>query len=161
MTRCGEEPGTTLPGLTLCRRPNYRRSIAEKLNLPERHFYQFRLAFGDTQAKGSFKVMDDAVADAIGTDIILPESAVKPSIKMPGALANALGFGAKCVQGPIILGIREVSRPLQFESSYTVLQHAPVGSIETEIVPQAVKTITTLKEAWRQGNHREVVELIG
>ena len=54
-----------------------------------------------------------------------------------------------------------LSRPLQFESSYTVLQHAPVESIETEIVPQAVKTISALKEAWRLGNHREVVELIG
>ena len=138
-----------------------RKSLFGKLNLPERHFYQFRLAFGETQAKGSFKAMDDAVADAIETDIVLPESAVKPSIKMPGTLANILGFGARRVQGPIILGIREVSRPLQFESSYTVLQHAPVESIETEIVPQAVKTIGTLKEAWKQGNHREVVELIG
>ena len=138
-----------------------RKSLFGKLNLPERHFYQFRLAFGETQAKGSFKVMDDAVADAIETDVVLPESAAKPGIKMPGTLANILGFGARRVQGPIILGIREVSRPLQFESSYTVLQHAPVESIETEIVPQAVKTIETLKEAWKQGNHREVVELIG
>src|SRR5246500_780548 len=38
-----------------------RKSLFEKLNLPERHFYQFRLAFGETQAKGSFKVMTDEV----------------------------------------------------------------------------------------------------
>ena len=41
------------------------------------------------------------------------------------------------------------------------IQHAPVESIETEIVPQAVEMIETLKTAWREGNHRKVVELIG
>jgi len=138
-----------------------RMSLFGKLNLPGRHFYQFRLAFGETQAKGSFKVMDDAVADALRVDIILPETAVKPAMKTPSALANVLGFGARRVEGPIVLGIREVSRPLQFESSYTVLQHAPEDSIENEIVPQAVSTIDTLKQAWKEGNHRKVVELIG
>jgi hypothetical protein len=138
-----------------------RKSLFEKLNLPERHFYQFRLAFGETQAKGGFKVMDDEVADALRVDIILPESSIKPSIKMPSALADVFGFGARRVEGPIVLGIREVSRPLQFESSYTVLQHAPEDSIENEIVPQAVGMIDALKQAWKTGNHREVVELIG
>ena len=138
-----------------------RKSLFGKLNLPERHFYQFRLAFGETQAKGSFKVMDDDVADTLNVDIILPESSVKPSIKMPSTLASVLGFGARYVEGAIVLGIRDVSRPLQFESSYTVLQHAPVESIENEIVPQAVSMIDLLKQAWKEGNHREVVELIG
>jgi hypothetical protein len=138
-----------------------RRSLFGKLNLTERHFYQFRLAFGDTQAKGSFKVMDDDVADTLNVDIILPESSVKPSIKMPSTLASILGFGARYVEGAIVLGIRDVSRPLQFESSYTVLQHAPVESIENEIVPQAVSMIDSLKQAWKEGNHRDVVELIG
>ena len=41
-----------------------RRSMFEKLDLPARHFYQFRLAFNRTQAKGSFKVMENDVADA-------------------------------------------------------------------------------------------------
>jgi hypothetical protein len=138
-----------------------RRSLFRKLRLSEGHFYQFRLAFGETQAKGSFKVMGDDVADALGVDIIVPESSVKPSMKMPSTLASLVGFGARNFNGPIVLGIREVSRPLQFESSYTVLQHAPVESIETEIVPQAVEMIETLKTAWREGNHRKVVELVG
>jgi len=34
-----------------------RKTLFSKLQLPEGHFYQFRLAFGDTQAKGSFKTM--------------------------------------------------------------------------------------------------------
>ncbi|HEU0140157.1 MAG TPA: hypothetical protein VFQ79_10615, partial [Bryobacteraceae bacterium] len=50
-----------------------RRSLFEKLGLPARHFYQFRLAFNRTQAKGSFKVMENDVADHISADIILPK----------------------------------------------------------------------------------------
>ena len=138
-----------------------RRSLFKKLALPEGHFYQFRLAFGETQGKGSFKIMADEVADALGVDIIVPESSIKPSMKMPSALASFVGLGSRTFKSEIVLGIREVSRPLQFESSYTVLQHAPVESIETEIVPQAVEMIETLKTAWREGNHRKVVGLIG
>jgi hypothetical protein len=138
-----------------------RRSHFRKLELPEGHFYQFRLAFGETQGKGSFKIMADDVADALGIDIIVPESSIKPSMKMPSALASFVGLGSRIFKSEIVLGIREVSRPLEFESSYTVLQHAPVESIETEIVPQAVEMIETLKAAWREGNHRKVVELIG
>ena len=138
-----------------------RRSLFKKLALPEGHFYQFRLAFGETQAKGSFKIMADDVADALGVDIIVPESSIKPSMKMPSALASFVGLGSRMFKSEIVLGIREISRPLQFESSYTVLQHAPAESIETEIVPQAVERIETLKTAWREGNHRKVVELIG
>jgi hypothetical protein len=51
-----------------------RRSLFEKLHLPDRHFYQFRVAFNRVQAKGSFKVMENDVADHIGADIILPKS---------------------------------------------------------------------------------------
>jgi len=138
-----------------------RRRLFRKLELPEGHFYQFRLAFGETQAKGSFKIMADDVADALRADIIVPESSIKPSMKMPSALASFIGLGSRIFESEIVLGIREVSRPLEFESSYTVLQHAPAESIETEIVPQAVKMIETLKTAWRDGNHRKVVELIG
>jgi hypothetical protein len=41
-------------------------------------FYQFRLAFDKTQAKGSFKIMEDEVAKKLEADIILPKSSVKP-----------------------------------------------------------------------------------
>jgi hypothetical protein len=138
-----------------------RRRLFRKLRLPEGHFYQFRLAFAETQAKGSFKIMDDDVADAIGSDIVVPESSVKPKMKMPSNVAKLIGLGESRFKGTIVLGIREVSRPLEFESSYTVTQHAPAESIETEIVPEAVEMIETLKTAWREGNHRKVVELIG
>ena len=57
------------------------QSLFLKLNLPAHRFYQFRLAFDKTQAKGSFKVMGDDVAQKLETDIILPKSAVKPDYR--------------------------------------------------------------------------------
>ena len=117
-----------------------RRSLFEKLALPEGHFYQFRLAFAETQAKGSFKVMTDEVADALGCRH--HRSGEFDQAQYQDAecrLASMIGLGFAHLKSAIVLGIREVSRPLQFESSYTVLQHAPVESIETEIVPQAVE----------------------
>jgi hypothetical protein len=138
-----------------------RRSLFLKLRLPEGYFYQFRLAFENTQAKGSFKIMDDSVADALGCDIIVPESSVKPGLRKQSVLSTVLGSDVRTFRGPIVLGIREISRPLTFESSYTVLQHAPVDAIATEIVPQAREKIDILKAAWRDRNHEVIVEMIG
>ena len=59
---------------------NVRHSV-----IPPGAFYQFRLAFERTQAKGSFKVMTDKVAERLDADIILPASSVKPEyIADPG-----------------------------------------------------------------------------
>ena len=46
------------------------RSMFSRLNLPGGGFYQFRLAFATTQAKGSFKVMEDDVAELVEADVI-------------------------------------------------------------------------------------------
>jgi len=51
--------------------------IARKV-LRSHRFYQFRLSFDKTQAKGSFKVMADELAEKLEADIILPKSSVKP-----------------------------------------------------------------------------------
>ena len=56
--------------------------LFRKLNLPDQRFYQFRLAFDRTQAKGSFKIMQDDVADLLKADIIVPESSVKPKLEL-------------------------------------------------------------------------------
>lgn len=45
---------------------------AETKMLRSRRLYQFRLAFEKTQAKGSFKLMADEVAQKLEADIILP-----------------------------------------------------------------------------------------
>ena len=138
-----------------------RKSLFAQLHLKTGSFYQFRLAFGNTQAKGSFKVMKDDVADALEVDIIIPESSVRPALKLPAYLFTKLGLSSRTTRGTVVLGIREVSKNWTFESSYTVLQNCPEAAIFTEIVPQARQVIDELAEAFRTQNHRKVVEMIG
>src|SRR6185437_8107746 len=92
--------------------------------LPEGRFYQFRMAFANTQAKGAFKIMEDDVSDALEADFVLPESAVKPGLKIPAVMHSIFGPSRR-FRGDVVVGIREVSRQLEFESSYTLIEHAP------------------------------------
>ena len=111
-----------------------RRSLFSKLQLPENCFYQFRLAFEKAQAKGSFKVMEDEAAQLLDADIVLPESAVKPGLKAPVMMDSVFGNGRR-FRGSVVVGIRDVSRKLEFESSYTLIEHAPDDSMQLEILP--------------------------
>lgn len=138
-----------------------RQSMFEKLGLPAGRFYQFRLAFAQTQAKGSFKIMPDEVADVLETDVILPVSSVKPEYKGPSKLIAWLTGEARTFAGEMILGIRDVSRPLDFESSYTVVQHAPEDSFELEIKPHALAQTAKLKDLLDNRNFTGLFELLG
>jgi hypothetical protein len=138
-----------------------RQSLFTKLGLAPNCFYQFRLAFHQTQAKGSFKVMDDEVADALEADIILPESAVKPELKIPVKFFSIFGKEGRTFRGPIVLGIREQSRPLEFDSSYTLVEHAPEDSIRLEILPEALRSVQKVSEALTEGQYGELLELLG
>ena len=137
------------------------RSLSKRLKLPEQRFYQFRLAFEKTQAKGSFKVMEDDVAEKLEADIILPQSSVKPEYKGPSRLLRWLVGSAKTFTGPIVLGIREVSRPLTFESSYTLIEHAGKDSIEMEVKPFALEQVAKLRAAVEQQDFEELFRLLG
>ncbi len=136
-----------------------KREIAGK-RLPEGRFYQFRMAFADTQAKGAFKIMEDDVSDALETDFVLPESAVKPGLKIPAVMYSIFGPGRR-FRGSVVIGIREVSRQLEFESSYTLVEHAPEDSIQLEILPQAMKQVAKLSEAVGEGRYEDLLELLG
>jgi hypothetical protein len=138
-----------------------RKSIFDKLSLPNDRFYQFRLAFAQTQAKGSFKIMPDDVADALDTDVILPVSSVKPEYKGPSKLIAWLTGEARTFAGEMVLGIREYSRPLNFESSYTVVQHAPEESFELEIKPYALAQTAKLKNFLEDRDFAGLFELLG
>ncbi|MBK7926010.1 MAG: hypothetical protein IPJ98_00535 [Bryobacterales bacterium] len=138
-----------------------RKSIFDRLGMPEGRFYQFRLAFAQTQAKGSFKVMPDDVADALDTDVILPVSSVKPEYKGPSKLLAWLTGEARTFAGEMILGIRECSRQLSFESSYTVVQHAPEDSFELEIKPHALAEAAKLKALLEDRDFTGLFELLG
>ncbi|MHB8656225.1 MAG: hypothetical protein ACYDA9_20400 [Terriglobia bacterium] len=138
--------------------------LFRKLNLPAHRFYQFRLAFDKTQAKGSFKVMADDVAEKLEADIILPKSAVKPEYKgsLLRSFRSLLGDQqAHGYHGPIVLGIRDVSRDLQFKSSYTLVEHAPADSIELEIKSYALQQIEKLEAAVKDGDFTELFRLLG
>ena len=138
-----------------------RRSLFEKLGLPARHFYQFRLAFNRTQAKGSFKVMENDVADHISADIILPKSSMKPALPEKSSWVKLCFGDAQMFRGPIVLGIREVSRELEYESSYTLLTHAPESTIDLEVLPHALQQVQTLKTTVEENNFDELFRLLG
>ena len=108
--------------------------------------------------------MADDVAQKLETDIILPKSAVKPEYK--GSLMRSFRslFGdqqAHGYRGPIVLGIRDVSRDLQFKSSYTLVEHAPEDSIELEIKSYALQQIEKLEAAVKDGDFTELFRLLG
>ena len=136
-----------------------KHNVERKL-LPSDRFYQFRMAFGNTQAKGAFKIMEDEVADVLEADFVLPESAVKPGLKMPAVMYSIFGPGRR-FRGTLAIGIREVSRQLEFESSYTLIEHAPEDSIQLEILPQAMKQVAELSDAVGAGRYEELLELLG
>jgi len=137
-----------------------RRSLFSKLGLPDNCFYQFRLAFHETQAKGSFKVMEEDVAELLDADIVLPESAVKPGLKASVTMYSIFGKGRR-FRGPIVLGIRELSRELEFESSYTLIEHAPDDSIQLEILPEALGQVRKLNDSISEGRYDDLLELLG
>lgn len=137
-----------------------RRSLFQELQLPENCFYQFRLAFEKTQAKGSFKVMEDEAAQLLDADIVLPESAVKPGLKAPALMYSVFGKGRR-FRGPVVLGIREFSRKLEFESSYTLIEHAPDDSLQLEILPEALGQVRRLNDSISEGRYQELLELLG
>jgi hypothetical protein len=142
-----------------------RRSHFERLRLPDHRFYQFRMSFENTQAKGSFKIMEDDVADALSVDFLIPRSSCKPDFKEPECVrqcATTSGrISGQYSRGRVVIGIREISRDLQFSSSYTLVEHAPVNSIETEIKPIAMAAVEKVKTAIATNDFAELFRLLG
>jgi hypothetical protein len=139
------------------------RRIHSKVLRPHR-LYQFRLAFDRTQAKGSFKVMEDDVAAKLEADVILPKSSVKPKYQggMVRTIRSFMGDRqAHAYRGPAVIGIRDVSRNLEFQSSYTLVEHAPVDSIELEVKPYALENIERVRKAYEENDFTQLFELIG
>jgi hypothetical protein len=142
-----------------------RRSYFERLHLADRHFYQFRMSFESTQAKGSFKIMEDDVADALSVDFVIPRSSCKPEFKKPECARQcptAAGrMSGQYSTGRVVIGIREISRELQFSSSYTLVEHAPLISIETEIKPIAMAAVEKVKTAIASNDFTELFRILG
>lgn len=138
-----------------------RESIAAShLDLRPGSVSQFRIAFDKTQGKGSFKIMKDDVADLLDADVILPQSSVKPGLKFFEKVHGPFDHGCR-FRGRTVMGIREIARRLEFESSYTLTQHAPGDSILTEIIPQTKAQVDRVGDALENGRYKELLELIG
>jgi hypothetical protein len=142
------------------------RFRASGRELPAERFYQFRLAFDSTQAKGACKVMEDDVAEFLGADIILPESSVKPEYKGPSRWlelfrSETRQLEVRTYRGSIIFGIREISEPREFESSYTLVEHASWETLKSEILPHARSQVRKLRAAVDEGNYEGLLELLG
>ena len=108
--------------------------------------------------------MGDDVAQKLETDIILPKSAVKPDYRggLVRSFRSLLGDRqAHAYRGHIVLGIRDVSRDLQFRSSYTLVEHAPTDSIELEIKAYALQEIEKLEAAVKEGDFTELFRILG
>ena len=135
-----------------------KREIAHKF-LPSGRFYQFRMAFANTQAKGSFKWMGDDVADALKADCVLPESAIKPGLKGPAVVYSVIGEGR-----------RFRSRSDGYSRSVTptrirILVHTAGtrtnGLDSMGVLPQAMKQVAKLSEAVGQGRYDELLVILG
>ncbi|HLJ89844.1 MAG TPA: hypothetical protein VKZ53_23755 [Candidatus Angelobacter sp.] len=140
------------------------RKIARARAFQSDCLFQFRMAFERTQAKGSFKIMPDEVSEALDADIILPKSSIKP--KYTGGAAKALwsvvaGRKGDRYRGPASIGIRDVSRNLSFQSSYTLIEHAPQSSLDLEIKPAALREIGKVRKAYEENDFTELFQLIG
>ena len=60
-----------------------------------------------------------------------------------------------------MLGIREISRPLQFQSSYTLVVHAPSDSFQLEIMPKALAEAERLRAAVNKRRWDQIIEILG
>ena len=104
------------------------------------------------------------LAEKLDADIILPKSSVKPKYQggVLRTIRSLLGDRqAHAFRGTVLVGIRDVSRDLEFQSSYTLVEHAPEDSIELEIKPYALSQIEKLRKAWEENNFAELFELLG
>ncbi|MDE3103859.1 MAG: hypothetical protein KGK08_01675 [Acidobacteriota bacterium] len=141
-----------------------RESLYRKLQLPQDRFAQFRLAFDarePKQAKGAVKAMSDRVADKLGVDIILPESSCKPELKGSGKFIPQAKTTGRLVQGPVILGIKHVSRRTVYGSSYTLVENASEEALRTEIIPPTVEEVRQVRKAWEDGDYSALLKLLG
>ena len=141
-----------------------RESLYRKLKIGTNRFCQFRLAFDANepkQAKGALKAMTDRVADKLGVDVILPESACKPALKGSVRFLPQLGTSGRMFTGPATFGIKQISRQSEFGSSYTLIEHASDEALQFELKLHALERIKTMRKAWDEGDYQALFEVIG
>ena len=86
---------------------------------------------------------------------------MKPALPEKSILVRLCAGDAQLFRGPVVLGIREVSRPLEYESSYTLLTHAPESTIDLEVIPHALEQVRKLKTTVDENNFEELFRILG
>jgi len=127
-----------------------RESVYRKLKIGTNRFCQFRLAFDahePKQAKGALKAMSDRVADRLGVDLILPDSATKPALK--GACASFHSWALR----PVVYrssGSRDQGNlpGIGVWIELYAVEHASEDSLQLEIMPRAIEQIRKVRKAW-------------
>lgn len=119
-------------------------------------------------AKPSFKIMQDDVADALGVDFIIPRSAQKPSFEnltdynaVEGTLPSEINLTSRLFVGRVVVGIRDFSRPNTFECSATITQNIPAEIVQEEILPAAIEGLNEIIAGWYSDDRTIVVNKIG
>jgi hypothetical protein len=79
--------------------------------------------------------MEDDVAGHLGANLVLPKSCMKPALPEKSTLVRLWCGDAQLLRGPIVLGIREVSRSIDLEVLPQALEH----SGQTQIVPRRAR----------------------
>ncbi len=141
-----------------------RESLYQRLKIGTNRFCQFRLAFDTSepkQAKGALKAMSDRVADRLGVDVILPESACKPALKGSVHFLSSMGTSGRTFKGPAILGIKQISRQSEFGSSYTLIEHASEEALQFELKLHALGRIKKMRRAWDEGDYQALFDVVG
>ena len=128
-------------------------------------FYQFRLAFDKTQAKGAFKVMADEVAENLDADIILPRSCVKPKYQGGVVADDSVDSGRS--PGPLFPRTVSWSAFVTSPAISNSIRATPCwstrrkSSIELEIKPYALSQIEKAAEGVRGKQLRGAVRVAG
>ena len=141
-----------------------RESLYELTRQPKDRFVQFRLGFHELnpkQAKGGLKPLSDEISDLLGVDMIIPISSIKPGLDVPLRFIPGIGVPGLLFHGPIVLGIKAVSRESEYQSSYTLLGYAPKESLRSEILPLAFEQAHKVKNAFTEGNYAGLFEVMG
>ena len=138
-----------------------RKSLFDKLALPE--------AVSTSSVSRSHKHRRKAASRSCATMSPMPWKPTlsclsrpsNPNTRVPAKLVAWLTGEARTFAGEMILGIREYSRLLNFESSYTVIQHAPEDSFDSRNQAARPRPSPKLKELLESRDFTGLFRLLG
>jgi len=99
------------------------------------------------------------VADKLGVDLILPDSATKPALKGGLRFLPQLGTSGRLYTGPAVLGIKEISRHWSLDRVIRWSSTLRKIAFNLQIMPRAIEQIRKVRKAWDEGDYDALLEL--